>query len=171
MAGTILTTITTLPVWTNFAEPFHLIDRGEVSNGFGGSSTSRIGWQAQFWLVLRTTFLQLKYSYAYLVKNWPAPATLRSKQKIPKSHCLYEQTNFVQPAYVKKIPYSMYANRLVTSMYWVVKWATLSAYTHWPTGCPTPIGPEWKTQAYMNHHKESPKNGPVSMKPRWKQAW
>ena len=27
---------------------FHLIDRGEVSNGFGGSSTSRIGWQAQF---------------------------------------------------------------------------------------------------------------------------
>lgn len=33
-----------------------------------------------------------------------------------------------------------YANRLVTSMYWVVKWATLrkkaQAYTHWPTGCP-----------------------------------
>lgn len=39
---------------------FRLIDRGEVSNGFSGSSTSRIGWRAQFLLVLRTTFLQLK---------------------------------------------------------------------------------------------------------------
>ena len=41
-----LSTITTLYFimlyeQTNFAEPFHLIDRGEVSNGFGGSSTSR----------------------------------------------------------------------------------------------------------------------------------
>ena len=35
---------------TNFAEPFHLID------SVGGSSTSRIEWQAQFLLVLRPTF-------------------------------------------------------------------------------------------------------------------
>lgn len=26
---------------THFAQPFHLMDRGEVSNGFGGSSMSR----------------------------------------------------------------------------------------------------------------------------------
>ena len=45
--------------------------------------------------------------HAFLMKNWLALATLRSKQNIPKSHCLYEQTNFAQPAYVEKIPYSM----------------------------------------------------------------
>jgi hypothetical protein len=39
---------------TNFAEPFHLID------SVGGSSTSRIEWQAQFLLVLRPTFFPLK---------------------------------------------------------------------------------------------------------------
>lgn len=55
------------------------------------------------------------------MKNWLALATLRSKQNLPKSHCLYEQTTFVQPAYVEKIPYSM----PIDSMYWVVKWATL----------------------------------------------
>lgn len=51
-------------------------------------------------------FSAVEYYHAYLVKNWLALATLRSKQKIPKSHCLYEQTNFAQPAYVEKIPYS-----------------------------------------------------------------
>lgn len=45
--------------------------------------------------------------HACLMKNWQALATLRSKQNLPKSHCLYEQTNFVQPAYVEKIRYSM----------------------------------------------------------------
>ncbi|KAG4927047.1 hypothetical protein JHK85_053533 [Glycine max] len=55
--------------------------------------------------------------HACLMKNWLALATLRSKQNLPQSHCLYEQTNFVQPAYVEKIRYSFYANRLVTSMY------------------------------------------------------
>ncbi|TXG46211.1 hypothetical protein EZV62_028242 [Acer yangbiense] len=30
----------------------------------------------------------VEYYHAYLVKNWLALATLRSKQKIPKSHCL-----------------------------------------------------------------------------------
>jgi len=78
--------------------------------------------------------------HACLMKNWLALATLRSKQNLPQSHCLYEQTNFVQPAYVEKIRYSFYANRLVTSMYWVVKWATLRKpkliRIGWPTGCP-----------------------------------
>ncbi|KAL4320173.1 hypothetical protein GQ457_18G013650 [Hibiscus cannabinus] len=55
----------------------------------------------------------LKYSYAYLVKNWLALATLRSKQKIPKSHCLYEQTNFV---HLREKDSKFYDNRLVTSM-------------------------------------------------------
>jgi len=45
--------------------------------------------------------------HACLMKNWQALATLRSKQNLKKSHCLYEQTNFVQPAYVEKIRYSM----------------------------------------------------------------
>jgi len=45
--------------------------------------------------------------HAFLMKNWLALATLRSKQNLPKSHCLYEKTNFAQPAYVEKIPYSM----------------------------------------------------------------
>lgn len=40
--------------------------------------------------------------HACLMKNWLALATLRSKQNLPQSHCLYEQTNFVQPAYVEK---------------------------------------------------------------------
>ena len=49
-----------------------------------------------------------------------------------------------------------YANRLVTSMYWVVKWATLrkpKLIRIGPQGAP--IGPEWKTQAYMNHQRKS----------------
>lgn len=41
-------------------------------------------------------------------------------------------------------------------MYWVVKWAKPKLIRIGPQGAP--IGPEWKTQAYMNHHKESPKN-------------
>ena len=57
-----------------------------------------------------------------------------------------------------------YANRLVTSMYWVVKWATLrkpKLIRIGPQGAP--IGPEWKTQAYMNHQRKSYKwrLGPV----------
>ncbi|MCE5166413.1 hypothetical protein HAX54_019010 [Datura stramonium] len=72
------------------------------------------GWQAQFLLVLRTTFVIEDY-HACLMKNWLA-LTSAVKQD-PKSHCLYEQTNFAQPAYVEKIPYSM-PNRFVTSMYW-----------------------------------------------------
>lgn len=48
-----------------------------------------------------------------------------------------------------------YANRLVTSMYWVVKWATLrkpKLIRIGPQGAP--IGPEWKTPAYMNHQSK-----------------
>jgi len=35
--------------------------------------------------------------HAFLMKNWLALATLRSKQNLPKSHCLYEKTNFSEP--------------------------------------------------------------------------
>lgn len=53
-----------------------------------------------------------------------------------------------------------YANRLVTSMYWVVKWATLrkpKLIRIGPQGAP--IGPEWKTQAKPTWTiKESPTN-------------
>ena len=48
---------------TNFAEPFHLID------SVGGSSTSRIEWQAQFLLVLRPTFFRFFYQ-AWKWKLW-----------------------------------------------------------------------------------------------------
>ena len=52
-------------------------------------------------------FSAVEYCRAYLVKNWLALATLRSKHNLPKSHCLSEHANFAQPAYVEKIPFSM----------------------------------------------------------------
>ncbi|KAG4958388.1 hypothetical protein JHK82_035085 [Glycine max] len=52
-------------------------------------------------------FFAVEDYHACLMKNWLALATLRSKQNLPQLHCLYEQTNFVQPAYVEKIRYSM----------------------------------------------------------------
>ena len=52
-------------------------------------------------------FSAVEYYHAYLVKNWLALATLRSKHNLPKSHCLSEQEKFAQPAYVEKIPFSM----------------------------------------------------------------
>lgn len=70
-----------------------------------------------------------------------------------------------------------YANRLVTSMYWVVKWATLSAaqaYTHWPTAQegpnerPKPIHAQdhpsaalqIQTQACLSEPRWKPTEGP-----------
>jgi hypothetical protein len=52
-------------------------------------------------------FFAVEDYHACLMKNWLALTTLQSKQKIPKPHCLYEQTNFAQPAYVEMIPYYM----------------------------------------------------------------
>ena len=71
-------------------------------------------------------FYAVEYYHAYLVKNWLALAT--------KSHCLYEQTNLAQPAYVEKIPYSM----PIDSWHPCTESSNepAQAYTHWPTGCP-----------------------------------
>ena len=73
--------------------------------------------------------------HAFLMKNWLALATLRSKQKIPKSHCLYEQRNFVQPwkRFHILCQWTRDIHVLSRQMSHVKK---AQAYTHWPTGCP-----------------------------------
>ena len=80
--------------------------------------------------------------HAFWMKNWLALATLRSKQNLPKSHCLYEQTKFLQPAYVEKIPYSMPID----------SWHPCTESSN-----------EFFSQAYMNHQRKSYKLrlGPV----------
>lgn len=122
--GAILTTITTLPVWTNKLCRTVSPNRSWWSQQWIRRIIHVTNWMAGPILTSSPHYFSavIKYSYAYLVKNWQALATLRSKQKIPKSHCLYEQTNFV---HLREKDSIFYANRLVTSMYWVVKWATL----------------------------------------------
>ena len=84
--------------------------------------------------------------HACLMKTWlPCGA-----HKIYPNHIV---TNFVQPAYVEKIPYSMPMDSWHP---WVVKWATLRKPKQLrigPQGAPR--GPEWKTQAYMNHQRKT----------------
>jgi hypothetical protein len=63
-------------------------------------------------------FSAVEYYHAYLMKNWLALATLRSTKKIPR-------TNKLCTTSLRGKSSIFYANRLVTSMYWVVKWATL----------------------------------------------
>lgn len=152
MAGTILTTITTLPVWTN------KLCRTVSPNR---------SWWSQQWIrrIIHVT-------------NWMAGPILTSSphyfsavkillclfsEKLAGSGYLAEQTKDPQitlPVWTNKLCTTslrekdsiFYANRLVTSMYWVVKGA--------------PRGPEWKTQAHMDHQRKSYKwgLGPVSMK-------
>lgn len=95
-------------------------------------------------------------------------------EKLAGSGYLVEQTKSPQitlPVWTNKLyttslrrKDSMPIDRLVTSMYWVVKWATLikpKLIRIGPQGVPR--GPEWKTQAYMNHQIKSYKwrLGPV----------
>jgi len=60
---------------------------------------SRIRWQAQFVTSSPHYFSAVEDYHAFLMKNWLALATLRSKQNLPKEHCLYlyEKTNFAKP--------------------------------------------------------------------------
>ena len=96
-------------------------------------------------------FSAVEYYHAYLMKNWLALATLRSKKNIPTVWTNKLCTTSLRGKYS-----IFYANRLVTSMYWVVKWATLikpKLIRIGPQGAPR--GPEWKTQAYMDHQTKS----------------
>ncbi|KAI3667059.1 hypothetical protein L6452_42101 [Arctium lappa] len=55
-------------------------------------------------LVLRDEALRLEYYHSYFVQNWLALATLRSKQKIPKSHCLRVASSVVARELLAKRP-------------------------------------------------------------------
>lgn len=149
-------TITTLPVWTN------KLCRTVSPNR---------SWWSQQWIrrIIHVT-------------NWMAGPILTSSphyfsavqillclfsEKLAGSGYLAEQTKDPQitlPIWTNKLCTTslrgkdsiFYANGLVTSMYWVVKWATLikpKLIRIVPQGAPR--GPEWKTQAYMNHQRKS----------------
>ena len=145
MAGTILTTITTLPVWTNKLCRTVSPNRSWWSQQWIRRIIHVTNWMAGTILTSSPHYFSAVedyHAFLMLMKNWLVLATFRSKQNLPQSHCLYEQTNFAQPK-------RFHANRLVTSMYWVVKWATLrkpKLIRIGPQGVPR--GPEWKTQAF-----------------------
>lgn len=58
-------------------------------------------------LVFRTTLSAVSDSHACPFNEKQGGATFRSKEKIPKSHCLDEQRNFNQLTSVEKILYSI----------------------------------------------------------------
>jgi hypothetical protein len=146
MAGTILTTITTLPVWTNKLCRTVSPNRSWWSQQWIRRIIHVTNWMAG-------TILTSSPHYFYAVEimpfSWktgwlwlPCGANKRSPNH---TACM----NKLCTTSLRRKDSIFYANRLVTSMYWVVKWATLSAaqaYTHWPTH--SSRGPEWKTQAY-----------------------
>lgn len=158
-----MTTITTLPVWTN------KLCRTVSPNR---------SWWSQQWIrrIIHVT-------------NWMAGPILTSSphyfsavkillclfsEKLAGSGYQTKDPQITLPIWTNKLCTTslrgkdsiFYANGLVTSMYWVVKWATLikpKLIRIGPQGAP--IGPECKTQAYMDPSYKW-RLGPVSMKAR-----
>lgn len=149
MTGTILTTITTLPVWTN-----------KLCRTV---SPNRSWWSQQWiWRIIHVT-------------NWMAGPILTSSphyfsavkillclfsEKLAGSGYQTKDPQITLPIWTNKLCTTslrgkdsiFYANGLVTSMYWVVKLATLIKPKLIRIGLQgAPIGPECKTQAYMDH--------------------
>lgn len=93
-------------------------------------------------------FSAVKDYHACLMKTWLALATLRSTHNIPESHC-----NKLCTTSLRRKDSIFYANGLVTSMYWVVKWATLrkpKLIRIGPQGAPRgPLNIIWMCRGYI----------------------
>ena len=153
MAGTILTTITTLPVWTNKLCRTVSPNRSWWSQQWIRRIIHVTNWMAGTILTSSPHYFSAVEDYhACLMKNW---GYLAEQTKDPQI-TLPVWTNKLCTTSLRGKDSIFYANRLVTSMYWVVKWATLrkpKLIRIGPQGAP--IGPEWKTPAYMNHQRKS----------------
>lgn len=122
MAGTIQTTITTQPVWTN-----KLCRTVEPNRSWWSQQWIRRIIHVTNWMAgtIQTSsphdFSAVEDYHACLMKNrLPCGANKRSPNH---TACMNKQT-----LYNRGKDSIFYANRLVTSMYWVVKWASPSLY-------------------------------------------